>query len=547
LIDYQGLTRLSATNTLYICVVNATNNIPESVSVEMVTIPLVVYQAMLDEQSRSRQVIDDLQYRLLKLEQHVAIYKKMLFGSKSERFIGGLNQDQIALHLDLAQAPASEPPVETITYTRPKGGTEAKAGHSRVEFPADLPRKEIIIEPDEDVSGCKCIGEEVTEVLAVRRGEYFVKRIIRRKYARVSGDGIAIGKLPLLPIHKGNADFTLLACIIIAKYIDHLPWYRQAQMMKRSGIIITESTMVGWFRAVCALLEPLYALHKARFLLSGYIQADETPIRVLSRDVPGATHKGYFWVYFDPITGDAVFEYRHGRGQEGPMEFLKDFKGSLQTDGYAAYEVFGRDKDITLLACMAHARRKFDEAKDNDRERAEAMLTMLQELYTIERKAKLLVPDYEAIRELRQTESLPELIKIEAWLKKNLTETLPKSSIGQAIAYTLNLWPRLIRYIEDGRYQIDNNLTENSIRPVAIGRKNYLFAGSHEAAQRAAMIYSFMGTCKQIDINPQDWLEDVLERIPYFKRSDDLSVLLPSIWKTLRTSIGDDQVIRLGV
>ena len=175
------------------------------------------------------------------------------------------------------------------------------------------------------------------------------------------------------------------------------------------------------------------------------------------------------------------------------------------------------------------------------------MLAMMQKLYAIERKAKLLVPDYEAIRELRQTESLPELIKIEAWLKKNLTETLPKSSIGQAIAYTLNLWPRLIRYIEDGRYQIDNNLTENSIRPVAIGRKNYLFAGSHEAAQRAAMIYSFMGTCKQIDINPQDWLEDVLERIPYFKRSDDLSVLLPSIWKTLRTSIGDDQVIRLGV
>ena len=325
---------------------DAPNNIPGPVAVEMVTIPLAVHHAMLAEQAKSVHVIEDLRYRLLQLEQDLAKYQKMLFGSKSERFLGGLDTSQIALDLDIARQTAPDPPLETITYTRLKGGDQAKAGHSRIAIPPGLPRQEIIIEPDEDVTGCKCIGEEVTEILAVRRGEYFVKRIVRRKYARESGEGIVIGKLPLLPIHKGNADFTLLACFIIAKYIDHLPWYRQAQMMKRNGIIIAESTMVGWFRAVCALLEPLYALHKARFLLSGYIQADETPLRVQSRDVPGATHKGYFWVYLNPITGDVVFEYRHGRGQEGPMEFLKDFKGSLQTDGYTAYNVFGRDKDI---------------------------------------------------------------------------------------------------------------------------------------------------------------------------------------------------------
>ena len=525
---------------MYICVVNANNNILASAFVEMITIPLAEYQAMVAEMTKSRSNILDLQQRLLSLEHHLATYKKMIFGSRSERFIGGLDKDQIALDLDIPAIPASESSTKTITYTKKTSGADSKAGHSRVELPAHLPRQEIIIEPDEDVTGCKCIGEEVTEVLAVRRAEYFVKRIIRRKYARENGEGIAIGKLPLLPIHKGNADYTLLACIIIAKYIDHLPWYRQAQMMKRGGIIISESTMVGWFRAVCTLLEPLYALLKARFLLSCYIQADETPLRVQSRDVPGATHKGYFWVYFDPITGDVIFEYRHGRGQEGPMEFLKDFKGSLQTDGYTAYNVFGRDKDIKLLACMAHSRRKFTEAKDNDSERAEAMLAMMQKLYAIERNAKLLFPDFDAIRELRQKESLPVLIEIEAWLKKNLMETLPKSTIGQAIAYTMNLWPRLIRYIEDGRYQIDNNLIENSIRPTALGKKNFMFAGSHEAAQRAAMIYSFMGTCKQIEINPQDWLEDVLQRIPYFKKPGDLSVLLPSVWKTLRPSAGAD-------
>jgi hypothetical protein len=302
-------------------------------------------------------------------------------------------------------------------------------------------------------------------------------------------------------------------------------------------VVIAESTMVGWFKAICKLLEPLYDLHKARFLLSTYIQADETPIKVQSRDVPGATHKGYFWVYFDPVTGTVVFEYCPGRGQVGPMEFLKDFRGSLQTDGYAAYDVFGRDKDIILLACFAHARRKFDEAKSNDKEHSEQMLGLIQKLYTIERKAKTLELDFDAIKDLRQKESLPILLEIEAWLKKNLLETLPKSAIGGAIAYTLNLWPRLIRYTEDGRYQIDNNLIENSIRPIAIGRKNYLFAGSHEAAQRAAMIYSFVGTCKQLGINPQLWLENVLERLPYFKRNDDLSCLLPANWKKEQESL----------
>ena len=162
------------------------------------------------------------------------------------------------------------------------------------------------------------------------------------------------------------------------------------------------------------------------------------------------------------------------------------------------------------------------------------MLTLIQKLYAIERDAKVLKPDFEAIRELRQKEALPALMEIESWLKKNVTETLPKSAIGMAIAYTLNLWPRLIRYIHDGRYQIDNNLIENSIRPTVIGKKNWLFAGSHDAAQRSAMIYSFVGTCKQLQIDPLTYLEDVIGRLPYFKKNDDLSVLLPANWKQAR-------------
>jgi len=509
---------------------NLSDNTPASIPPDMIMLPRVEYEEMVAQNLKLQETVKDFASKLLSLQQQVQQYTRMIFGSKSERFMP-TDKSQMIMELQGTENPYPEPITETITYSRKKAGVEEKPGHSRVELPADLPREVKVIEPDQDVTGWKKIGEEASEFLAHRRGSWYVKRIVRNKYANPSGDGVVIGPLPLMPIHKGNADASTLAFIITNKFTDHLPWYRQAQMIKRDGVTIAESTMIGWFKAACKLLEPLYDLHKAHFLLSTYIQADETPIKVQSRDVPGATHKGYFWDYFDPLTSTVVFEYQPTRGQAGPMEFLKNYKGTLQSDGYAAYEVFGRDKDINLLACMAHARRKFDEAKGNDKERSEHMLNLIQKLYTIERNAKALTYDFDAIRKLRQNESLPILLKIEAWLKKNLIETLPKSAIGGAIAYTLNLWPRLIRYIEDGRYQIDNNQIENSIRPIAIGRKNYLFAGSHEAAQRAAMIYSFVGTCKQHKIDPLTWLENVIERLPYFKKNDDLSVLLPANWK----------------
>lgn len=514
----------------YICLVNATDNISTSAAPDMITIPRAEYELMVTENTRNREAVKEFEIKLRSLQHQIEQLTRLVYGSRSERFLP-TDKAQMAMELEGTENPSPSPITESITYTRKKSGSDEKQGHSRVELPAHLPREVTVIEPDHDVTGWKKIGEEASEYLAHRRGSWYVKRIVRPKYANPTGEGVVIGPLPLMPIHKGNADASTLSFITINKFTDHLPWYRQVVIIKRDGVVIAESTMVGWFKAICKLLEPLYDLHKACFLLATYIQGDETPIKVQSRDVPGATHKGYFWVYFDPVTGNVVFDYRPGRGQVGPMEFLKDFRGSLQTDGYAAYDVFGRDKDIILLACFAHARRKFDEAKSNDKERSEQMLGLIQKLYTIERKAKTLELDFDAIKDLRQKESLPILLEIEAWLKKNLVETLPKSAIGGAITYTLHLWPRLIRYIEDGRYQIDNNLIENSIRPIAIGRKNYLFAGSHDAAQRAAMIYSFMGTCKQLQIDPLAWLENVLERLPYFKRNDDLSCLLPANWK----------------
>jgi hypothetical protein len=312
----------------------------------------------------------------------------------------------------------------------------------------------------------------------------------------------------------------------VSKFVDHLPFYRQVQMFKRQNLEIAESTINGWFNAGCDLLEPLYQALKARMLSSDYLMADETPIPVLTKDKPGATHKGYHWVYYDPVHRLVLFDYRKSRGREGPDEMLKEFAGYLQTDGYNAYDHYENRSQITLLACMAHARRKFEHALENNPSLAGNALKMFQALYDIERDIREINLETDAIGSLRQEKSKPILDQMESWLREQIILVPPKSAIGMAMAYTLNLWPRLIRYINDGRLQIDNNLIENSIRPVALGRKNYLFAGSHEAAQQAAVIYSILATCKLHGVEPFAYLSKILAIIPDFP-ANQLHTLLP--------------------
>jgi len=449
---------------------------------------------------------------LLYLKQELAQLKRMIFGSKSERFIPA-DSGQMSLDLDIPQKEAPSIEIEELSYTRKKP-TKEKESPVRMPLPSHLPRHEHVIEPEINTHGAKKIGEEITEILEYTPGKFYVEKYIRPKYALPNDAGIVIGELPSLPIPKGNAGPGLLSHLMISKYVDHLPFYRQTKQFKRENITIAESTINGWFSAVCHLLEPLYDKLKEQVLQSNYLMADETPIPVLTKDKPGSTHKGYHWVYYSPREKWVCFDYRRGRGQDGPREFLKGFKGALQTDGYAAYNKFENIKDITLLACLAHARRKFDTAKDNDLKRSEYALNKFQELYQIERQARDEQFSPAQRKELRQKESVPILTELEAWMRNELLEVLPKSAIGEAIAYTLKLWKRLSRYVDDGNWEIDNNLIENSIRPVALGRKNYMFAGSHDGAQRAAMMYSFLGTCKINDVEPNAWLKDVLTRIP---------------------------------
>lgn len=484
-------------------------------SAETITITKAEYDELLGLKSQ----VSYLNFQLSEL-------KRMIFGAKSERFIAPV-PGQIPL-FDLAAEQPSETPVETITYTRNKPSKEKKQP-LRTEIPAHLERRVEVIEPENLPENAKKIGEAITEILEYEPAVVYVRQIVRSKYIVEQNDEqtvIVIAPLPSLPIPKGNAGASIISHVLVSKFVDHLPFYRQAQIFKRHRLEIAESTINGWFNGGCDLLQGVYEALKTRILSADYLMADETPIPVLTRDKPGSTHKGYQWVYYDPVHRLVLFDYRKTRGKEGPDDILKNFRGHLQTDGYAGYDHFGNRPEITLLACMAHARRKFEHSLDNNPTLASEALKKFKDLYDIEYEIREKKLNIENIHAFRQEKSKPLLVEFGDWLREHIVTTPPKSAIGMAMAYTLNLWPRLVRYIDDGRFQIDNNLIENSIRPVALGRKNYLFAGSHEAAQQAAVIYSLLITCKLHNVEPFAWLTHTLSAIPKLP-ADQLHTLLP--------------------
>jgi len=285
------------------------------------------------------------------------------------------------------------------------------------------------------------------------------------------------------------------------------------QMFKRQDVELAESTINGWFTASMQLLEPLYELLKDKVLQTDYLMADETPIPVQTKDKPEQHIKVITGFTTTLCRKQCCLITKKVAGVKGRMICWKNFSGYLQTDGYTSYNNLTNKAHITQLSCWAHVRRYFEQALENDQSRSEKALGWIRELYSIEREAREQNLQADQIRALRQSKSKLVLQELEQWLKSEITVVLPKSVIGTAIAYALKLWPRLTRYTEDGRLNIDNNLTENSIRPVALGRKNYLFAGSHDAAQRAAMIYSFLATCKINNVEPFSWLKDTLTKI----------------------------------
>ena len=469
------------------------------------------------------------------LKHELAQLKKMIFGSKHERFVPTevAHPGQLSLNIQAeAIGTVKITDVKKIEYTKvTKSITDNNKLHpGRNPLPEHLERREQIIEPAEDIAGLKKIGEEVTEELEYEPGKLFVNKYVRPKYARPGNEGVLIATLTERPLPKAIVGAGLLAQIIIDKYVDHLPLYRQMERFKRDNVNIAHSTVGDWISNGSALILPLFDCHKKRVLQCDYLHADETPLKVLDKDKKGTTHKGYYWVYHSSVERMVLFDYQQGRGREGPEAMLKDFKGHLQADGYVAYDFFKDKEEVTVLHCMAHARRYFFDALQNDKDRAAYALEQFGLLYNTERKAKAEQLNAAEILRLRQAEALPVLQSLGKWMKEEYVKTLPKSAIGKALGYSIERWNELMIYTTDGKLNIDNNPVENSIRPVAIGRKNYLFAGSHEAAQRSAMLYSLLGTCKLNSINPFVWLKDVLQRIATHP-INKIEELLPQNWK----------------
>ena len=452
--------------------------------------------------------------------------KRLMFGAKRERFISNIVVDQMTLPFDFPEPPVAEQATETIEYTRKKANSRENH-HGRLELPSHLPVEEIHLEPKQDTTGLKCIGQEVTSELDYTPAKLFVRKYIRNTYALPGGEGIVIADLPARPIDKGIAGPGLLSNILVEKFVDHLPIYRQIERFKREKVVISSSTIDGWVTKTADLLAPLYSHLVKLVIAQGYLQVDETPIKVLDhQNKIGKTHQGYHWVYNAPLQNAIFFDYCHGRGREGPMRLLKDFKGYLQTDGYGVYEWFARQDGITHIACMAHARRKISDALDYDKEKAGLLMKMIQDLYAIEREARVAGLTPEQRKELRLDKSLPIMNDLGKKIAEMNKTAIPKSPMGIALYYATQRWDNLLNYLYDGSLEIDNNWVENAIRPSTLGRKNFLFAGSHEGAKRAAMFYSFFGTCKKNNVNPYEWLKKVLEIIPEYP-ANKIGDLLP--------------------
>jgi transposase len=501
-----------------------------------------------------QKAIEEKDRLIKKLTDQLAWLRRKFWKASSEKYIP-VDPAQRKIDFDgLEVLPEEEETInaeasEIITYKRNKP-EHAKKQPVRLPLPEHLRREEEIIEPEGIDDNWVCIGEEVTEQLEHKPGEIYVRRIIRHKYAlkkdlqvqqELDMDGslnktVKIAPLPLLPLPRSNAGASLLAELIMGKYMYHLPFHRQISLFKLEGIRIPASTVNDWFAGCSDLLRALYYRLKEIVLQSDYIQIDESTVPVINHEKHRAV-KAYLWVV-RAVMKDLVFFYydKGSRAQKVVIELLHNYKGAVQTDGYEAYSIYENKKGVLLLGCWAHARRKFNEALKEDKAGAQYALEQIGLIYGVESMAEDQELDYQKRAELRSRLAYPILYAFERWIVSYMPKALPKGRMSQALTYTYSLFHRLSRYHLDGRYKIDNNLVENTIRPLALGRKNYMFCGNHDAAENAAIMYSLLGCCAASDVNPREWLTDVLTRIPYYNNdySLDLADLLPHNWKAAR-------------
>lgn len=477
-----------------------------------------------------REQVSSLRQENTLLRQKIDLLVNRVFGSSSEK----LDRSQLELLLQLAGGSVPEPEkVHSVAVRTPTPARHPKAPR----LPENLPVVEEVIDP-EPVKAApenyRCIGQEVSEQLDYEPARFLRRRTIRRKYVhRTEVDAVpVIAPLPERLLDRSLPAPGLLAHIVVSKYADHLPLYRQEQIFaQRYKINLPRQSLARWMELVSDWLRPIYDETRTGVMAGGYVQIDETPIEYLEPG-NGRTRQGYLWTCHRP-GGDVFYSWQTSRAAECLQQIVpKDFRGTVQSDGYAAYRCFVQSRDgIELAGCWAHVRRKFHEALEQSPRAAGWFMRQIQQLYAIEASLREVRASVAQRAAARSAISQPVVSRIEKALirLKASHRYLPQSLLGIAMDYALNQWITLTVYLRDGRVQIDNNLVENAIRPTAIGKKNWLFVGEAGAGQRAAIIYTLIESCRKRGIDPLAYLRDVLTRLPH-TTNRQVGQLTPAQW-----------------
>jgi transposase len=469
----------------------------------------------------------ELQYARLKiqvLEERLRLRRIAKYGPGSEK----LSNLQLEMLEEEPGVSRQEVAAESEREPLPAAGDDEKKRKrcphpGRQTLPGDLPRVEKVIActPEQCVCGncgkqTEVIGYEESEVLKVKPAEYYVEVTKREKRAckqkQCEEQGVESAPLPARIIDKSLVSDQIIIDTIVSKYADHSPLYRQSAILLRDvGVDISRGTMCGWVMRVGEMLVPVVGAMRKELLASSYIQADETPVDVQTQDKRGKNHQAYLWQYGTP-GGATVFDFRMSRGREGPARFLGQFEGILQTDDYIAYERGIGGPKMVHAACWAHPRRRFVDAVKLNRQDAASIraVKLMDELFAIDREAREAQMDHAARHRLRQEKAPPLLDQIREHILATSKTVLPKSAVGNACSYTLALWKKLTRFLEYPQLELSNNLAENSMRPVAMGRKNWIHIGSEQAGPRVAAIVSVVESCRRLKIPVRDYLGTIL-------------------------------------
>ncbi len=488
--------------------------------------------------------IEERDTQIKELQSQLAYLKHKLFGRRGEKIDAAqlLLFKEMTAQVEALQEEQAQMAHEEITYTRRKG-------HGRKPLPDGLPTEDV--EYPLENTECPCcgdpmhtIGSEVTEELEYNPGSLFKRRHIRPKYAcRKCEEGVHIAPMPPRPIDKGIAGPGLLAHVLTSKYADHAPLNRLQGMLHRHGVEISVATMCDWVGRMSDLLAPIYGGLKTQLLAGSLIQSDDTEVPYLLKSEKKQTARGYLWTYLCESSRLVLYDFTTSRARAGPTRYLQGFSGTLQTDGYAGYDEIVDVGKLIRAGCWAHARRKYYDARRDDRRRCGLMLRLIQDLFAVERKAKEArtkgdgrshFGDTEHLA-LRRAESAPLIEKIGACVDAWSLEVLPRSSVGKAVAYMRNQWKPLTAFLDNPSLSLDNNASERAMRHVVIGRKNWTFAGSAAGGHRGAVIFSIVATCKANGIDPFAYLRDVIDRLP--RGEDPTTLWLPEIPSGRKTAV----------